>query len=481
MTNQHPIRVRFAPSPTGYLHVGGLRTALYNFLFARKHDGSFILRIEDTDRSRQVEGATENLVATLRWAGLDYDEGPGKGGNFGPYVQSERLELYRRHAKELVDNGSAYLCFCAPEELEAMRKAQMEHNEPVRYDRRCRALSSEEVNSRMAKGAPYVIRLKVPMFGDIAVNDIIRGNVTFQFNVLDDQVLLKSDGFPTYHLANVVDDHHMQITHIIRGEEWLPSVPKHVLIYQALDWEVPQYAHLPLLLNPDRSKLSKRQGDIAVEDYRAKGYLPEALVNYLALLGWSESEDREFYTLSELVEAFSLERVGKAGAIFDVEKLRWMNGQYFRHLPLERRMDACRPYLEAAGYDISDEHRYRKIIEALTPRIQVPVEAPEKAELFFSKHTPAKDVAEQFLYSETGQKVLHFLLDKLRDIEDVTGERFSEILGEAKSSLGVKGKNLFMPVRIALTGEAHGPELPLVAEILGKEECLNRLREEIQA
>lgn len=481
MTNQQTIRVRFAPSPTGYLHVGGLRTALYNFLFARKHGGTFVLRIEDTDRSRHVEGAIENLTATLRWAGLDFDEGPGKEGAFGPYVQSQRLELYRRYANELVDTGSAYPCFCSPEELDTMRQAQMERNERVRYDRRCRSLTPEEVDAKMAEGTSYVIRLKVPMFGDVAVNDIIRGNVTFQLNILDDQVLLKSDGFPTYHLANVVDDHHMQITHIIRGEEWLPSVPKHVLIYQALGWEIPQYAHLPLLLNPDRSKLSKRQGDVAVEDYRARGYLPEALVNYLALLGWSESKDREFYSMPELIEAFSLERVGKSGAVFDLEKLNWMNGQYFRNLPIEQRMELCRPFLEPAGYDIRDENRYRKIIEALTPRIQVPVEAREKAEFFFSKHVPEDETADVFLYSESGQKVVHLLLEKLKDIEDVTAERFSEILADAKSTLGVKGKYLFMPVRLALTGETHGPELPLIAEILGKEECLKRLQEELRA
>jgi glutamyl-tRNA synthetase len=281
------VRTRFAPSPTGFLHVGGLRTALYNYLFAKKHNGQFILRIEDTDQTRIVPGAVENLIETLKWAGIEFDEGPFKGGPFGPYIQSQRLELYHKHALELVEKGYAYYCFCSPERLEKMRQEQIKLGQPPKYDGTCRRLTSDEVKKKLDEGLPKTIRMKIPEWGELKFNDLIRGDVTINFKVLDDQILLKSDGFPTYHLAVVVDDHYMKISHVIRGEEWLPSTPKHILLYDYFQWEKPYFAHLPLLLNPDRTKLSKRQGDVAVEDYRAKGYLPEAVVNFIALLGWN--------------------------------------------------------------------------------------------------------------------------------------------------------------------------------------------------
>ena len=284
------VRVRFAPSPTGYLHVGGLRTALYNFLYARKMGGSFLLRIEDTDRARYVEGAVENLVQSLAWAGLRYDEGPGKEGNVGPYVQSERLALYRTHVDRLLKSGNAYYAFDTPEELDAMRKEQEQRRLSPKYDRRALKLTPEEIERKLGEGCPYVVRLKVPEAETIAFDDCVRGRVEFSGVQIDDQVLLKSDGYPTYHLANVVDDHLMGITHVIRGEEWLSSTPKHVLLYHFFGWDLPVFAHLPLLLNADKSKLSKRQGDVSVEDYRLKGYLPEALVNFVALLGWNPGD-----------------------------------------------------------------------------------------------------------------------------------------------------------------------------------------------
>ncbi len=324
------IRVRFAPSPTGYLHVGGLRTALYNFLFARKSGGKFILRIEDTDRARFVEGAVENLISTLRWAGLEYDEGPGIGGEFGPYVQSERTEIYKKHIDLLIENGTAYRCFCTPERLDQMRKAHDLNRGIPKYDRTCLRLSEKEIQDNVAEGKKFVVRMKVPDSTMVRFSDIIRGEVEFSSEQIDDQVLIKSDGYPTYHLANVVDDHLMQISHVIRGEEWLSSTPKHVLLYQFFGWDMPQFAHLPLLLNPDRSKLSKRQGDVAVEDYRAKGYLNEALVNFIALLGWNPGDDREIFAIDELEKEFSLEKVNKAGAIFNFEKLNWLNFQHLR-------------------------------------------------------------------------------------------------------------------------------------------------------
>ena len=325
------IRVRFAPSPTGYLHVGGLRTALYNYLFARKNNGKFILRIEDTDRNRFVEGAVENLIEALKWCGLEFDEGPNSGGQFGPYMQSQRLDIYQKYVHKLIANGHAYYCFCPPQRLEALKEEQQKQKLPqAKYDKHCLSLSKSEIEKKMADNTQFVVRLNVESNHRIIFDDIVRERVEFDSNNVDDQVLIKSDGYPTYHLANVVDDHLMQISHVIRGEEWLSSTPKHVLLYDAFQWRRPIFAHLPLLLNPDRSKLSKRQGDVAVEDYRSKGFLKDALVNFVALLGWNAGDDQEFYLLNELIEKFSLERVNKSGAVFDIEKLSWLNAEHLR-------------------------------------------------------------------------------------------------------------------------------------------------------
>ncbi len=367
------IRVRFAPSPTGYLHVGGLRTALYNYLFARKQNGTFILRIEDTDRSRYVEGAVDNLIETLRWAGLDYDEGPAKRGVAGPYVQSERIAIYREHVEKLVAGGHAYYAFDTPEELEEMRKAQEGQRLTPKYDRRALKLSPDDVHRKLESGVPAVVRMKVPDSTVIAFHDLVRGPVEFSSEQMDDQVLLKSDGYPTYHLANVVDDHLMGISHVIRGEEWLSSTPKHVLLYRYFGWDMPQFAHLPLLLNPDKSKLSKRQGDVAVEDYRKKGYLPEALVNFVAFLGWNPGDERELFSKEELVQEFSLERVGKSGAVFNIEKLNWLNAQHLRQKTGDEILAMLRPLLKngtEAGNAYPDEYLLR-VVEAMRERVDV--------------------------------------------------------------------------------------------------------------
>lgn len=323
------VRVRFAPSPTGFVHVGSLRTALYNYLFARHHGGKFVLRVEDTDRARYTEGAVENLLETLEWSGLSDDEGPENNGDFGPYYQSQRLNIYHEYIEKLISNNFAYPCFCSEERLAKIREEQIGKKLTPKYDGHCRHISGDELIKRR-KSEDHVIRLKIPPEGITKVSDIIRGEVQFQNEMIDDQVLLKSDGFPTYHLANVVDDHLMGITHVIRGEEWLISTPKHIILYDYFGWPIPQFAHLPLLLNPDRSKLSKRQGDVAVEDYRKKGYLPEALLNFVALLGWNRGDDEEIFSLEELIADFSLERVNKSGAVFNIEKLNWMNGIYIR-------------------------------------------------------------------------------------------------------------------------------------------------------
>jgi glutamyl-tRNA synthetase len=304
---------------------------LYNFLFARNKGGKFILRIEDTDRNRYVEGAVDNLIDTLRWSGLDYDEGPGKEGSYGPYIQSERLDIYKQHVDELIKKHKAYNCFCSSERLLELKKEQEKNKQQSMYDKRCLFLPPDEVKKNLDSGSPYVVRMNVEKDNIVTVNDLIRGTVEFNSNTIDDQILLKSDGYPTYHLANVVDDHLMAISHVIRGEEWLPSTPKHVLLYESFGWEKPAFAHLPLLLNPDKSKLSKRQGDVAVEDYRSKGYLKDALVNFVLLLGWNPGDEKEFFDLNEMIELFSLERVNKSGAVFNIEKLNWLNAEHLRH------------------------------------------------------------------------------------------------------------------------------------------------------
>ncbi len=475
------VRVRFAPSPTGYLHVGGLRTALYNFLFARHHNGKMVLRIEDTDRTRYVEGAVENLIRTLKWTGITYDEGPDVGGPYGPYVQSERLELYREHAQKLIDSGHAYYCFCTPERLEKMRAEQIARKEPPRYDGTCRRLTPEEVQEKLRAGVQHVVRLKMPREGETTFHDIIRGDVTFQNALIDDQILLKSDGYPTYHLANVIDDHYMKITHVIRGEEWLPSVPKHIQIYRAFGWDVPQMAHLPLLLNPDRTKLSKRQGDVAVEDYIAKGYLPEALINFVALLGWNPGTEEEFFTLDELIEKFSLERVNKAGAVFDIQKLNWMNGVYIRKLPEDRLIAFLTPFLEKAGYDISDKERTRKIILAVYKSIEKGEDIAKAASLFFHDTlTIEEPEAIEFLKKDTSRTVLEKFAEKLQAVNQLDMDTFKQIMKEIQKETGIKKQELWMPVRIAITGVTHGPELPLVIEILGLEKVRNFVQQVLQ-
>ncbi|MFZ1730050.1 MAG: glutamate--tRNA ligase [Bacteroidota bacterium] len=477
---QLPPRVRFAPSPTGYLHIGGLRTALYNYLFARRFGGQIILRIEDTDRSRFVEGAAENLVSTLAWAGLHFDEGPGTESDCGPYVQSERSELYRAHAQQLLEKGNAYRCFCTAEELDASRQKLIAEKKDGAYDRRCRMLSETEVQQRLDEGRPFTIRLKVPMVGQMQFRDLIREDVTVHYDAIDDQVLIKSDGFPTYHLANVVDDHHMRITHVIRGEEWLPSTPKHLLLYQFFGWEPPQFAHLPLLLNEDRSKLSKRQGDVAVEDYRNKGFLPSALLNFVALLGWNPGDDREIFSLEELAAAFSLERVSKAGAVFDVEKLKWFNAQFLRALPPSELAVECGPWMRAAGFDTSDVQRTEAVAAAFASYLTLPSDIGEHlrfltiAQVVF-ENTEDRDL----LASKDSQKVLARFAVLSETQEPWEGDAIKAMIKQVQADSGIKGKGLFMPLRLAISAEQHGPDLGLMMELLGRDTCIRRVRAQL--
>lgn len=460
--------------------MGGLRTALYNFLFARNQQGSFVLRIEDTDRTRLVEGAVENLIETLHWAGLDADEGPGVGGPHGPYVQSERTELYRQYAEKLVKDGKAYYAFDTPEELDAMRTQQQKMRIPPKYDRRALKLTPAEVEEKLAEGVPAVIRMKVPESITVRFEDTIRGAVEFSSDRLDDQVLLKSDRFPTYHLANVVDDHLMGITHVIRGEEWVSSTPKHVLLYQSLGWEIPQFAHLPLLLNPDKSKLSKRQGDVAVEEYRAKGILKEALINFVALLGWNPGDERELFSLEELTQEFSLERVGKSGAVFNVDKLAWMNTQHTRRKPDDEILALANPAMREGGLDPVDKAFALKVIALVKERISVPQDLATSFRYFFTDPEQFSEESRKKNWKpETGDHI-EAVATALGQLDLFNEPEIERVIRETAEQLGLGAGKLIHPLRLLLSGESVGPGLFEMMTVLGKETCLRRINRGIR-
>ena len=471
------VRTRFAPSPTGFLHVGGLRTALYNYLLAKKEKGTFILRIEDTDQSRKVEGAMENLVDTLEWAGLHFDEGPGREGNFGPYIQSQRINLYQKCAHQLVEEGKAYYCFCTLDRLERLREQRIAAKLPGSYDRHCRDLSKVDVQEKMKRGEPHVIRMKVPLAGELTFSDAIRETVTIAYGVLDDQVILKSDGYPTYHLAVVVDDHFMKISHVIRGEEWLPSTPKHIILYNYFGWELPQFAHLPLLLNPDKSKLSKRQGDVAVEDYREKGYLKEALVNFVAFLGWNPGDERELFSLEELIKEFTLERVGKSGAVFNIEKLDWMNFEHLRMKPDSDVLCMLKDHLKRSA--VGDKHFEEKyllsVISAMRERVTFVKDFVEKSPYFFQSpkdYDPA-DVKKRWIPESS--KYLKTLADEFAALGTPTKEEYESALHRTAEALKIKNSDLIHPLRLAVSGMGAGPGLYDILFILGKDETIRRI------
>lgn len=482
MTDLQNVRVRFAPSPTGYLHVGGLRTALYNYLFARKYGGVFILRIEDTDRSRYVSGAIESLIDTLHWAGLEYDEGPVIGGPSGPYIQSERLEIYRSQAKQLIESGHAYRCFCTPGRLEEMRKRQEKEKLSFKYDRHCLSLTPGEITANLANGTPHVIRMNVPDNSTIKISDEIHGEVEFTSERIDDQVLLKSDGYPTYHLANVVDDHLMQISHVIRGEEWLSSTPKHVLLYNYFGWSLPRFAHLPLLLNPDRSKLSKRQGDVAVEDFRSKGFLNEALLNFIAFLGWNPGDTQEIFTLEELVGKFSLAQVNKAGAIFNLDKLKWLNFEHLRRKTEREVLHLLREQLSSSVYrDKSfSDHYLLRVIGAMRERISFIKDFLEKSPYFFEAPVAYDPEASKKSWSTETTGHMKALLDEYVLLKDPGKHDYETALQKTATMLNVSNGKLIHPLRLAVSGVGGGPGVYDILEILGKEETISRITTAIQ-
>ncbi|MCK9360910.1 glutamate--tRNA ligase [Patescibacteria group bacterium] len=476
-----PVRVRFAPSPTGYLHIGGLRTALYNWFMARKHGGSFLLRVEDTDRARLVEGAIENLYASLVACDVKPDEGimvehgrVESRGEFGPYLQSERREKHLAYAYELIEKGHAYYCFCTKERLEEVAKNQQLNKQPVMYDRHCRDLSVKDAENRAAVGDEHVIRLKVPLEGSIVMEDMIRGRVEIPWAQVDDQVLIKSDGYPTYHLAATCDDHDMRISHVIRGDEWLSSLPKHLYIFQIMGWEAPQYAHLPLLLNADKSKLSKRQGDVAVEDYLKKGYLPEALVNFVALLGWNPTADREVFTKEELAGLFDITKVNKGGAVFNIEKLDWLNGEYIKALPVDEYLLR----LSRGGFMPEGvmQERAARIVKDRLVRLE---EAPgliddavamaeyEAASLVWKKSTPedAKVRLEGARGYVAAKSEAWFA-----DVKMMEEETRAWIIEK-----GWGNGDTLWPLRVALSGREKSPSPFELMFVTGKDEALARI------
>lgn len=474
------VRVRFAPSPTGYLHVGGLRTALYNYLFAKHHNGKMILRIEDTDRTRFVDNAQENLVKSLLWAGIDFDESPDKGGDFGPYVQSERFDLYKENALVLIANGSAYYAFDTAEEIEAMRQRQQAAGIAPKYDRTTMrsqyTLGDEETKKLIAEGHDYVIRLKVPHDEVIRFKDIIRGEVVVHGKDVDDQILIKSDGFPTYHLANVVDDHFMQISHVIRGEEWLPSTPKHVILYKAFGWEHPEFAHLPLLLNDSKIKLSKRHGDVAVEDFVAKGYFKDAFVNFIALLGWNPTGDQEIFSMEDLIAAFNLEKVNKAGAVFDRRKLDWMNSQYLRSKPHGELADRIMPIMAEHNYNAPKEY-VEKVIGLVKERITFAEEVPTFAYYMFEDVNHIEEEYFNKFWNENTENLIKPLFERFALAEPFDHDTLDVITKTYLAETNTKFGPLMNPVRLIITGKSVGASILDTMAILGKDKCMQRFNE----
>jgi len=465
------VRVRFAPSPTGSLHIGSVRTTLYNYFFARQNGGTLILRVEDTDQDRLVPGAIDSIYDGLRWMGIAWDEGPREGGPHAPYIQSERLPLYQKAAQELVDTGAAYFCFCSKERLAAVRAQQAARKEITRYDRHCRNIPPGEAAER-AKSEPHVVRLKVPDEGAIAVDDLVYGRVEWPIATIEDQVLLKSDGFPTYHLAVVVDDHVMGITHIFRGEDWLPSTPKHLLIYRAFGWNVPPMAHFPNVLGPDSKKLAKRHGATRVEQFRADGYLPEAMVNYLALIGWAPGTEDEVFSTDDLIARWRIDQVQKAGGKWDRDRLNWFNGVWIRKLTLEALMERLAPYVPAEW----DRGVLAKALPLVRERMQTLVEARDQLAFFFTDGVSANPA---LLVQENDRarsiRALARGAQALRALGTFDAVSVKAAIEGVAAELGWKVKPVTLVIRAAVTGRKVGPPLYESLELLGKERSIARL------
>lgn len=471
------VRTRYAPSPTGYIHIGNLRSALYEYLIARVNGGKFVLRIEDTDQERLVEGAVDVIYRTLKLCGMHHDEGPDIGGPYAPYVQSERKNTYLPYAQELVKKGHAYYCFCSKERLDALRAECEAEGRTFQYDRHCLGLTQQEVDTRLQAGEPYVIRQKMPREGSTTFHDAVYGDITVENTELEDQILIKSDGFPTYNFANVVDDHLMAITHVVRGSEYLSSAPKYNLLYEAFGWEVPTYVHLPLIVKPDGSKISKRKGDATFEDLLNEGYLVEAIVNYLALLGWSPESNQEIFSLSELEKVFSINRISKSPSVFDMVKLRWFNAEYLRAMTPEAFHDVALPWIKKG---LTTDLPTLPIARMIQPRTEVLSEIPEKLsflnnlgdyDLQIFVHKKMKTTLENSLES------LLAAVPVLEGIQDWNEETIHASIMDLIAKMGIKNGQMLWPIRTAVSGWEVTPGGAIeIAEILGKDETLRRIR-----
>ncbi|MFA6689180.1 MAG: glutamate--tRNA ligase [Sphaerochaetaceae bacterium] len=485
------VRVRYAPSPTGLQHIGGVRTALFNYFFARANGGKFILRVEDTDRERYSDESLQDLFDTLEWLGITWDEGPVVGGPYGPYIQSERFDIYRKYAEQLVADGKAYYCYCTPERLEKLREEQQaSKSEQQGYDRHCRNLTAQQRADYEAQGIRPVIRLKVPMDGKTTFHDVLMGDISRRNrDVSPDPVLLKSDGFPTYHLANVIDDHLMHITHIMRAQEWIPSGPLHILLYEAFGWEPPVYCHLPMVMGKDGQKLSKRHGSTSVRDFRAKGYLPEALMNYVSLVGWSYDGQTEFFSKEELEKVFSLEKINKAPGVFDYKKLDWFNGQYIRRKSDAELAPLLVPYLQEAGLvdtppTISQQEIVDKMVPVMKERLKVLSDIVDLSRFLFVVLPPPsveellpknQDAATTLKALEEGYAILRSGLE-----DELSDETIEQALSDLAGKLAIKVNGVFMPIRVAVTGSSVSPPLFDSIRLVGFDKTFARIERAIE-
>jgi nondiscriminating glutamyl-tRNA synthetase len=479
------VRVRFAPSPTGPLHIGGARSALFNWLLARKFGGTMIVRIEDTDLERSSRESEENILAALNWLGLNWDEGIKKGGGNGPYRQTERLQTYSDAADKLLIQGQAYYCYCTEEEVEAEREGCLARGELPRYLGKCRKLTEDDRARLESEGRKKVIRFRVPENENIVVEDLVRGNVIFESNGIGDYVIVKSDGIPTYNFAVVIDDALMEITHVVRGEEHLSNTPRQLLLYNALSLRPPVFAHVSLILGKDRTKMSKRHGATSIEAYKSQGYLPEALVNFLVLLGWSPEGEEEIFSLEELIQRFSLDRVAKNPAVFDTDKLNWINGQYIRKTSVERITDMAVPFLREAGYlqeEITpDNYEWLKLIVlSVQEHFDYVAQITDHVGIYFNDQVQVENhEAAEVLKDEEVPRVMAAFKESINEMEEITPENTKALLKSLTKELKLGGKKVYMPLRVALTGQTHGPELYYIIPILGRDRILVRLAQTV--
>lgn len=476
------VRVRYAPSPTGHLHIGGARTALFNYLFAKHNNGDFIVRIEDTDVERNIEGGEQSQIENLKWLGIEPDESPEKPGSCGPYRQMERLDIYRKHTEELLEKGLAYKCFCTPEELEAEREKQMEDGIAApQYSGKCRHLTKEQVEALEAEGKPYTVRMKVPENVTYTFDDMVRGDVSFESKDIGDWVIVKGNGIPTYNYCVVIDDHYMDITHVFRGEEHLSNTPKQIMIFEAFGWEAPRYAHMTLIVNEQRKKLSKRDESIIqfVSQYRDLGYLPEAMFNFFALLGWSPEGEQEIFSHDEIVKLFDVKRLTKSPSMFDTHKLTWVNNRYVKEQPLDKVVELCVPHLVKAGRMTeaeADSQWIRDLIALYHEQLSYGAEIVALTDLFFKDELTFDDAAKAVIEEEQVPEVMNAFAEEISKLDTLTPEDVKASIKAVQKATGQKGKKLFMPIRVATTGQTHGPELPNAICLLGKEKVIARLQ-----